>query len=165
MFAAVDTHYSADTSRTGVVIFRAWDDAAAQAEHVDDRQGIAPYEPGAFFKRELPCILSAIKPFRGQLELIVVDGYVWLSAEGRPGMGAMLHDALSGSVAVVGVAKKRFAGSAGVEVFRGGSRRPLIVTAVGLDAQTAAAHVASMHGAHRIPALLKRVDALARGRG
>jgi len=47
-------------------------------------------------------------------------------------------------------------------VLRGDSRRPLYVTAAGLDPAAAALHVRSMHGPFRIPTLLKRVDQLCR---
>jgi deoxyribonuclease V len=50
-----------------------------------------------------------------------------------------------------------------IEVRRGDSDRPLYVTAVGLEPAAAAAHVAAMHGEFRIPTLLRRADALARG--
>ena len=41
-------------------------------------------------------------------------------------------------------------------------RKALFVTAVGVDANEAADLVREMHGDHRIPTLLKRVDALCR---
>jgi deoxyribonuclease V len=47
-------------------------------------------------------------------------------------------------------------------VMRGGARRPLFVTAAGMNVDTAAAHILNMHGAHRIPSILKRVDRLCR---
>jgi len=49
-----------------------------------------------------------------------------------------------------------------VPVLRGGARRPLHVTAVGLEAQAAADLVPGMAGKHRIPALLRTTDRLAR---
>jgi deoxyribonuclease V len=49
-------------------------------------------------------------------------------------------------------------------VLRGGSARPLYVTAAGLSADEAARRVRDMHGPYRIPTLLKRVDQLCRGR-
>lgn len=64
---------------------------------------------------------------------------------------------------VIGVAKTRFAGADAIEVVRGDSARPLYVTAVGIDAAHAARCVTGMAGEFRIPALLQRVDALARG--
>ena len=49
-----------------------------------------------------------------------------------------------------------------VPVYRGISQTPLQVTAEGVSATEAAGWVASMHGDHRIPTLLKRADRLAR---
>ncbi len=95
--------------------------------------------------------------------VVVVDGYVWLDGVSVAGLGAHLYQALAGKVAVIGVAKRRFAGAgAAVEVVRGRSIRPLFITAAGMSAQTAAEHVRSMHGPNRIPTLLKRVDSLCR---
>ncbi len=99
---------------------------------------------------------------------VIVDGYVWLDGERVARLGAHLYQALAGKVAVIGVAKTRFAGARGAEeVVRGRSNRPLLITAAGMSAQRAAEHVRSMHGPDRIPTLLKRVDSVARrvGRG
>ncbi|MBN1843541.1 MAG: endonuclease V, partial [Deltaproteobacteria bacterium] len=52
--------------------------------------------------------------------------------------------------------------SSGTEIFRGGSIHPLYVTSAGVDLQKASEKIRTMHGAHRIPTLLKRVDLLAR---
>jgi deoxyribonuclease V len=57
---------------------------------------------------------------------------------------------------------KRFKGSFGAEVFRRGSIRPLYVTSAGVDQKKAAERIRMMHGDHRVPTLLKRVDLLAR---
>jgi deoxyribonuclease V len=51
-----------------------------------------------------------------------------------------------------------------VEVLRGASKAPLYVSAVGIAADDAATAVRAMHGPHRIPTLLARVDAIARAR-
>jgi deoxyribonuclease V len=65
---------------------------------------------------------------------------------------------------VVGVAKTAFQGSTfATPVTRGTSARPVFVTARGMDVAEAARLVAAMHGPHRIPTLLGRVDRLARG--
>src|ERR1700761_5929812 len=50
----------------------------------------AGYPPGQFYLRELPA-LRAVIPADGGLALIVVDGYVDLDPEGRPGLGARVH--------------------------------------------------------------------------
>ncbi|QDU98564.1 endonuclease V [Lignipirellula cremea] len=163
MLACIDTWYSAEVSRTALVLFANWPDATATREIVEEASHQpSEYIPGEFFRRELPCILSAAHPFLDTLDTLVIDGYVWLDSSGRKGLGAMLHEAVDKSINVIGVAKTRFSGSAGVEVLRGASRKPLIVTAVGMDDSHAAQLVQSMHGEHRIPTLLKRADFLSR---
>ena len=139
--------------------FRGWSAAASECEAVASFAEVADYEPGAFYRRELPCLLGVLA--RGpRADIVVVDGYVWLGG-GAPGLGAHLHAALGG--VVVGVAKTRFAGATdAVAVCRGGSRDPLYVSAEGMTAAEAAASVAAMHGPYRIPTLLKQVDMLAR---
>jgi deoxyribonuclease V len=49
-------------------------------------------------------------------------------------------------------------------VLRGNSARPLFVTAAGIEVTEAAATVVAMKGKFRLPDVLRRVDALARGR-
>jgi deoxyribonuclease V len=61
------------------------------------------------------------------------------------------------------VAKRPFHESQALPVLRRESKNPLFVTAAGIEASEAAEHVRVMHGEHRIPTLLKRADALARG--
>jgi deoxyribonuclease V len=93
----------------------------------------------------------------------VVDGYVDLDPDGRPGLGAHVHAAFGG-VPVVGVAKTAFGTAThAARVFRGQSTRPLYVTAAGMTIPDAAALVAEMAGRFRVPDALRRVDRLARG--
>ena len=67
-------------------------------------------------------------------------------------------------ITVIGVAKTRFARAEPTsEVLRGRGRSPLYVSAVGMDVAEAASHIRAMHGPHRVPTLLKRVDQLSRG--
>lgn len=163
VIAALDVAYEPTRAAAACVLFARWADPAeadARVVLVDD---VAPYEPGAFYKRELPCLLAALAGVALPLEAVVVDGYVWLSAERRPGLGAHLHEALGGGTPVVGVAKTSFAGSAFAEpVVRGTSTSPLYVTAAGVDPPTAARWIREMHGPHRVPTLLRRVDRLCR---
>ncbi len=157
---ALDVCYADDRARAAAVVFHAWTDAEPAEEHVVEVTGVAPYEPGAFYRRELPGLLAVCRAV-GPATLLVVDGYVDL-APGRPGLGRHLHEALG--TPVVGVAKTRFHGAPAEPAFRGGSARPLYVTAVGVPADEAARAVEAMHGPHRLPTLLARVDARARGR-
>ncbi len=162
MIACVDVAYENAAACAAGITFRDWADASPLEERVIPVQGVQPYQPGQFFRRELPCLLAVLRSLPS-VELVIVDGYVWLGGTDKPGLGAHLHQALGGRAAVVGVAKSRFkgTGTAG-EVFRGRSRRPLFITAVGLSQECAAQHVRSMHGPYRIPTLLKRVDDLCR---
>lgn len=161
LIAAVDVDYRDSIAIAAGVWFRGWLASEAECEAVATFREVAPYQPGEFYRRELPCLLGLLArgPAAG---VVVVDGYVWLGP-GRAGLGAHLHAALGGRTAVVGVAKTRFAGAMdAVPVHRGLSRAPLYVTAEGVSAAEAARWVASMHGPHRIPSLLKRADHLAR---
>jgi deoxyribonuclease V len=166
MIAATDVQYfEGEGAQAACLVFSDWADPEPISEHCVWLDSVEPYEPGAFYKRELPCLLAVLEPILPQVSLIVVDGYVWLGDESTPGLGARLFSALDGKIPVVGVAKTRFAGAAPVaEVLRGESASPLFVSSVGLELAEATKHVARMHGAHRIPALLKRVDQRARRR-
>jgi deoxyribonuclease V len=164
MIAALDVHYDDRTAgATGAaVLFEAWADAQSHSEHVVRTGGVAPYEPGAFYKRELPCLLAVLKSLPAAPSIVAIDGYVTLGD--KPGLGTHLWEALERRTPIIGVAKTRFHSAAAKEVLRGGSLSPLYVTAVGIDLDEAAAHIQAMVGPHRIPTLLKRVDQLARGR-
>ncbi len=149
------------------VVFSRWTDAEPTAEHTLLIPAVAPYESGAFYRRELPCIEALLAVVPERVDTVVVDGHVWLGDAHSPGLGAYLYESLGRAVPVVGVAKNRFGVDPGIrgaalEVVRGQSRRPLFVTAAGMDAQQAAEAVASMHGPHRLPTLLKRADQLCR---
>lgn len=161
--ACVDVHYFEGGRRAALVLFDEWSDAVAAREIVEEHSvASTPYVPGEFFRRELDAILSIVTPVVGELRAIVVDGYVWLDDRGRPGLGARVREALGDAVPVIGAAKTRFRGAGGIEVSRGESVRPLIVTAVGMEERVAADAIRSMHGEHRLPTLLKRADDLAR---
>jgi deoxyribonuclease V len=163
MIAITDVHYHPDRAVTALVLAAGFGEALPVAERILELPGAAPYQPGEFYRRELPALLAILsEPPLPPGTTIVVDGYVWLGEE-RPGLGAHLWRALGERHAVVGVAKTRFTGAAALEVLRGRSRRPLFVTAAGLAPAEAAAGVAAMHGADRVPTLLTRADQLARG--
>lgn len=122
---------------------------------------VEPYRPGQFYRRELPP-LRAVIPAANESALIVVDGYVDLDPDGRPGLGANVHAEFS--VPVIGVAKTAFATAThAARVLRGLSSRPLYVTAAGMTIADAAVLVTEMAGRFRLPDALKRVDRLARG--
>ncbi|MBL8924273.1 MAG: endonuclease V [Myxococcaceae bacterium] len=161
MIAFVDVHYRETDATAACVLADRWDASAPVDAWSCLVSPIAPYEPGAFFKRELPCLLEVLRraPTPG---CVVIDGYVWLDAQRTPGLGARLHEALGG-VPVIGLAKTAWKGSDfAVRVARPGSVKPLFLTCIGVDEAAALADVATLHGAHRLPTLVKAVDGLAR---
>lgn len=163
MIAFVDVQYAADHAIAGCVLSRGWSDAVAEREWTVRVAPIAPYEPGQFFKRELPCLLAVLER-APRLEAIVIDGYVWLDEARTPGLGAHLFSALSGVTPVIGVAKTAFKGSPmAVALPRPGSTKPLFVTSAGIEQPRAAELIGALHGAFRIPTMIARVDRLARG--
>ena len=169
----MDVGYHKHGATAAAVAFADWSDPLPAREWTVEIDDVAEYVPGSFYLRELPCLLELLQAVPTPATLLV-DGYVWLDGQGRRGLGAHLYEALDGKIPVIGVAKTSFnsvrddAGTCGddqlscQEVVRGVSRRPLFVTAVGVALATAAVWVASMHGAHRVPTLLKRVDQLSR---
>jgi deoxyribonuclease V len=163
VFGALDVSYGPKGAAAACVLFHQWTDNKESGKRVVVVKQVAPYQPGAFYLRELPCLLAVVNAVGVPLDVIVIDGYVWLSANGRAGLGAHLFDALGRATPIVGVAKTAFAGSAfAVPVLRGASTRPLYVTTAGVDGTAAANWIRSMHGAHRIPTLLARADRLGR---
>lgn len=163
MIAAVDVHYSANrTAIAAGIAFGTFTDSSYISAYRKHIGRVAPYIPGSFYIRELPCILALLDDVNEALEVIIVDGYVNLGE--RPGLGAHLYTALGEATAIIGVAKSSFAGSNAIQVLRGYSKRPLYVTSAGMASDLAALHIQEMHGKHRIPTLLKAVDLLSKTR-
>jgi deoxyribonuclease V len=160
VIAVVDVHYEAELV-TAACVGAEWPDDVAVIEIVTRTRGAAaPYQPGAFYERELPYLVGVLDRMP-PVEAILVDAYVWLGQD-HPGLGWHLHAARG--VPVIGVAKTPYAGAPSIDVVRGTSARPLHVTAIGIAVAVAADRVRAMHGEHRIPTLIGRADALARGR-
>lgn len=159
LIVCVDVDYRQDSAVAAGLWFRGWSSDVVEHQAVTFITAVADYEPGAFYRRELPCLLEVIA-LGPAADVVVVDGYVWLG-EGIAGLGAHLHDAIGGTV--IGVAKTRFlAATDALPIYRGASRTPLFVSAVGVPTETAARSVSAMHGPYRMPTLLKQVDSLAR---
>lgn len=160
MHAIIDVDYRGDKAITACLLFKDWTDSKPHRQFTVQVKGVAPYEPGAFYKRELPCLLAALDKVTEPLDCVVIDGNVWLD-DGKHGLGAHLFDAIQKPV--VGIAKTAFKGSPFAQhVLRGESKNPLFVTAAGMDQAVAAQHVAVMHGDYRVPTMVKLVDRLCR---
>jgi deoxyribonuclease V len=163
MIACTDVHYTQFHAIAACLLFRDWFDDYPCLELTERTEQPPPYEPGRFYRRELPSLLSVIARLPDRPKIVIIDGYVWLGDRSRPGLGAYLHEALCGTAAVIGVAKSLFReGTAVRAVTRGKSSRPLFVSAAGLDLNDAAERVIQLHGEFRIPTLLKKADRLCR---
>lgn len=168
MILATDTYYRQNSAIVAGVLFTHWSDAAPAAETCVRVTDTREYVPGKFYKRELPCILALLKrlgasPFSIVPDIIIIDGFVHLSRRMEPALGSHLYGALGGKTPVVGVAKNPVKDTpAEYALCRGSSRRPLYVSAAGMELQEAKRHIAQMHGKFRMPALLKRADQLSR---
>ncbi len=167
MLLVLDVHYtpSGSAAKAAGLLFDDWASGTEHSRLVMERSPVEPYVPGEFYKRELPCILPIVEevlrgPHGPDLRAVIVDSFVDLGPN-RAGLGRHLFAAIDAAVPVVGVAKKPFHGANGIPVVRGKSNKPLFVTATERVGEYAKA-VESMHGAHRLPTLLKRVDSLAR---
>ncbi len=159
---ALDAAYGETRAAAGCVMFADWEDSEAAATFAQVAPIAADYEPGAFYKRELPLLLQLLT-LAPAPRAIIVDGYVCLSGDGRPGLGAHLHEALGGVTPVIGVAKTQFRGDDwSAQITRGESNAPLFITATGMPLAEAADNIRRMHGAHRLPTHLKSADRLAR---
>lgn len=163
MKAALDVHYASDRAVAACVVFHTWQDSVP----VKVMRAIVPaamhYYAGRFYERELPCLMSVLQEANQDFETIIIDGYVHLRTNAGKGLGVHLSESLPYSAAVVGVAKNplkiadRF-----VPIFRGRSKKPLHVSAIGCPLDHAARSISGMHGPHRIPTLLKIADQHAR---
>jgi deoxyribonuclease V len=163
MILAVDVDYKNDSAHIGGIAFSTWQDSEPLATYSSTLDDIEEYEPGAFFKRELPCILKLLQEHNLTPDCIIVDGFVYLGGHEKPGLGKHLYDALDGNTTIIGVAKQSFKDTPDCcAVCRGESRKPLYVTVEGLTLDEAKELISTMHGEYRIPKLLKLADQLCR---
>lgn len=163
MIACLDVHYFGSVANAAAIVAPHWESDELIASHVASTTHAAAYEPGRFFLRELMPLMAVIRLIDVAIDTYVIDGYCALSSDGKPGLGAHLHERLEGQPIIVGVAKNRFRSSEhAMEVRRGASQKPLFITAIGMGDAVAAGHVAAMAGPFRLPTLLKTVDHLAR---
>ena len=162
MFAAADVHYPpSGGARAALVLAPDPAFSAIVSEKTVFIDHVAPYQPGEFYRRELPPIRAVLEGV-DDLGLLIIDGYVTLDPDGRPGLGAYAHEEFG--VSVIGVAKTRYALAVhAIPVVRGTAKRPLYVTAAGIPPAAAADLVRTMTGSFRLPDALRRVDTLARG--
>lgn len=163
MILAFDTYYFDNKAKTVCISFENWSNEINYNIVTEIIENIEEYIPGEFYKRELPCILSLLNRFElNTVETIIIDGFVYLDNDEKFGLGAYLYEKLNKKIAVIGVAKTNFATLEKNKkaLFRGESKKPLFITAVGIDLEDAFRHIQNMEGEFRIPTLLKELDRL-----
>ena len=153
--AAVDVYYT-DTYTKTVSITSDQSESEYEIYTSTSYQPAEEYIPGEFYKRELPFLLHVLETT--DYDVVIVDSYVWLDDNEKPGLGKRLYDKIGKPV--IGVAKTHFVGPTECvrEVLRGESKKPLFVTAVGFDVDKAAELIKTMKGEFRIPSMLKTLD-------
>jgi deoxyinosine 3'endonuclease (endonuclease V) len=90
MIAILDVHYQGQKAQAACVTASDWSSPAALHHYLAHIEAIQDYEPGAFYKRELPCLLSVLQTLPALPQAIVIDGYVWLCDEKRAGLGPIV---------------------------------------------------------------------------
>ncbi|MFT3679845.1 MAG: endonuclease V [Ferruginibacter sp.] len=163
MILAFDTYYFNNKAKTVCIAFNNWNESENFDTFSETIDNIEDYRPGEFYKRELPCILSLLKSIdTKKAEYIIIDGYVFLDDNDKPGLGGHLYNSLNRKKPVIGVAKTNFAtiDRNKRELLRGKSIKPLYITATGMDMDDAVKYISSMSGENRIPTLLKTLDRL-----
>jgi deoxyribonuclease V len=163
MILAFDTYYFDNKAKTVCLSFDTWTACENYKVYSEILENIEDYTSGEFYKRELPCILSLLKTIdTSEVEVIIVDGFVFLDDNGKLGLGGHLYEKLGAIIPVIGVAKNNFATIEKRKkvLLRGESTKPLFVTSIGIDLDLATSHIKSMAGTFRIPTLLKHLDTL-----
>lgn len=163
MIICLDVHYREDFAQVGGVLFQEWTDTEAFKTYTIQTALAGDYEPGKFYKRELPALLALLAAVEEPLDFILVDSYVYLGKD-RPGLGVYLHEALEHKVPIIGLAKTHFRAAEEVEIrlLRGQSTKALFVTAIGCEASWAAAQIKVMAGEYRLPNLVRMADQLSK---
>ena len=112
MKLAIDAYYAGSRAKVVGVLFENFSDEKPLKIISKVVDGVAPYESGSFYKRELPCIVLLLQDLDVRdISLVVVDGFVYLDDDGRYGLGGHLYERLERRVQVMGVAKSPFKGS------------------------------------------------------
>lgn len=163
MILAFDTYYFDNKAKTVCLSFDTWTECENFKVYTEILENVEDYTSGEFYKRELPCILSLLKTIDiSKVEIIIVDGFVFLDDDNKLGLGGHLYEKLGSTIPVIGVAKNNFATIENRKrvLLRGESSKPLFVTSIGIDLDLATSHIQSMAGTFRIPTLLKYLDTL-----
>nr|WP_306465228.1 endonuclease V [Elizabethkingia sp. ASV34] len=157
---AIDVHYKENYAKTVGVLFR-WDSESPIDIKSVNIPEVEEYIPGQFYKRELPCIFKLLEQIDVKtLDIIIVDGHVYINNEREFGLGGHLYESLRETIPIIGVAKKSFYNTEEVTLplYRGKSKNPLFISSIGINTAIAMKKVEQMKGKYRIPDILKILD-------
>ena len=124
---------------------------------------VGEYQSGSFYKRELKGVDAVLTKLNlSQIQCIIVDGYAKFEDGEHTSLGEWVYK--NYAIPVIGIAKSKnlFSKVENTQVYRGNSKTPLYVTAVGIDQDIARGKVQSMYGENRIPYGVKIADSVAR---
>ncbi len=136
MILAFDTYYFDEKAKTVCISFDDWEEYENYKVYSEIIESIEEYKSGEFYKRELPCILSLLKKIQLEnVEIIIVDGFVYLDDYGKLGLGGHLFERIQNKIPVIGVAKTNFAtiDKNKRQLLRGKSIKPLYITSIGIE--------------------------------
>lgn len=184
MILAIDVYYypvpdeEGNTYCVGCVLFNEFDSILPEVsvQSIKGNEFIAPYVPGHFKDRELPCIMKAFnqfKVFHSDIQTIILDSYVCLKdsfGNKIESLGDALHKELVKlgypDISIIGVAKTLFGCKNNTKIFdyckpvyRGvDAKTPLYVTSIGCNLDEAAEKIKNMHGPNKIPYIISLAD-------
>lgn len=162
MLLAIDVYYRKNEARVVGVFFNLIDKEPNEVEIVNVKD-VTEYIPGEFYKRELPCLIKLIEKIDlSNIEAIIIDGHIYVDNYETFGLGGKLYEYLNKKFPIIGVAKNSFHSNSLTvkEIFRGSSKKPLYVSAIGIDIDEAVKNIKNMHGDYRIPDILKKLDSI-----
>jgi len=160
MKLAIDVYYyGTGKAKTVGIIFDKWESVEPVQIITKLTDGVNEYESGKFYKRELPCIIELLKLINMKtIDMIIIDGYVYLDKLDSYGLGMHLYNVLEREYSIIGVAKTYFHNNIAEKLYRGNSKVPLYITSVGIEQKQASSFIGNMYGNYRIPKLLKILD-------
>ena len=160
---AIDVHYRENEAKSVCIAFEKWSDIQPHETYIKMVSPIEEYEPGAFYKRELPCIVEILKNLDlSTVQFVIIDGYVYLDNDEKAGLGHYVFEYLERKIPVIGVAKTSFHQNTEkvLPILRGDSQSPLYISSIGIELNEAADNIRHMAGEYRIPTLLKQLDSI-----
>lgn len=109
MILAFDTYYYGETAKSVCLCFNNWLDSEPVTTYEEIICGISEYEPGLFYKRELPCIMSFLKKVELTcIEFVIIDGYAILDDYGKKGWVTYCLKSLKGEFQLLDLRKQNF---------------------------------------------------------